>query len=288
MLYNYGIMLKYLAALIVVLGMAFIVARQDQHAADQAAQKAAELHKATPPTKPDEQHPQENVENPAGDSPRWYILCLYGLFRWPNGTTTWAIILTLLALSEQTQQTRKAAEASAKQAEIAKTALVSSFRPKIVLRSITLNPPNLAAYHAANDGIWKIDALLVNEGGTKAMVETCELEFVWDKDDPVPWVKKITPICTEVWNSFVIPPAARHPLQVSIPYDTGFGGTFDLIVQMLDKQNSLGQHEWPTCRGKIVYVDGNGHWRQTGFYRKWNIPDERFQRSDDPEFEYQD
>jgi hypothetical protein len=35
----------------------------------------------------------------------------YGFFRWPNGTTAWAIILTLIAIAEQTKQTRKAAEA---------------------------------------------------------------------------------------------------------------------------------------------------------------------------------
>src|SRR5258707_9593311 len=107
-------MRKYLAALVVIFGMAFVVAHQDQHASDQAAQKAAEPHKAAITTNPNEQHPEENIENPTGDSPRWYVLYLYSLFRWPNGTTTLAIVLTLMAIAEQTRETRRSAEATEK------------------------------------------------------------------------------------------------------------------------------------------------------------------------------
>jgi hypothetical protein len=79
-------MLKWLPALVIVLlGFAFVVARQDQYA--------------------------------AGNCPRWYVLFLYSLFRWPNGTGAWALILTLLAIADQSEQTKKAAEAARDSAE---------------------------------------------------------------------------------------------------------------------------------------------------------------------------
>ncbi|HEY1987369.1 MAG TPA: hypothetical protein VGG85_18270 [Terracidiphilus sp.] len=175
------------------------------------------------------------------------------------------------------------------QADIAKATLVSSFRPKIVLRRISLNPRNLKTYQAADNGIWKIELLLVNTGSTKATIETFRMEFEWIKDDPLPWQDQPTAICAHTWSSFVIPAAGRHPLELAIPYDNGFPATFDLMVQMLASPYSSGsQGAWPTCRGTIIYADENGHKRQTGFYRKWNITAERFEVSEDPDLEYQD
>src|ERR1017187_5934224 len=119
---------------------------------------------------------------------------------------------------------------------------------------MALNPPNLAAYQAANNGIRKIELLLVNTGSTKATVETCELDFTWSKDDPLPWDKAQTLILPTVkWPSFVIPPSGRYPLEIAIPDDNGFSITFNLMVQMLANQNSSGQRAWPTCSGKIIY-----------------------------------
>jgi hypothetical protein len=100
-------MLKYLAVLVVIFGLTVYVSVQDERAAQQAAQKAAESHQAAIPAKPNEDHPQQSVENAERDLPGWY-----SFFRWPNGTTTWAIILTLFAIAEQTRHTAKAAEAT--------------------------------------------------------------------------------------------------------------------------------------------------------------------------------
>jgi hypothetical protein len=101
--YSFSIMRIYLALLVIIVGMAVFVSRQDERAAQQAAQKAAQLHKSATAAKPDEQHPEENIPNPAGDTPGWY-----GFFRWPNGTATLALILTLLAIAEQTKHTARA------------------------------------------------------------------------------------------------------------------------------------------------------------------------------------
>lgn len=100
-------MAKYIVAFIVVLGLAVYIARQDESSTNNAATKTAAPDKQATAAKPDENHSQQNVGNPEGNGPSWY-----GFFRWPTGTTTWAIILTLLAIAEQTNQTAKAAKAS--------------------------------------------------------------------------------------------------------------------------------------------------------------------------------
>lgn len=167
-------MLKYLVVLVIVLGGAFVVARQDQHAADQAAQKAAQFHKAAVPAKPDEQHPQENIENSTGDGPGWYK----DIFRWPSGTPVWAIILTLLAIAEQTSQTRKAAQASKVsadatrvQAEISRKAFVSQFRPKVPVRAMWL---------MENGGALKVEIWLTNIGDTPAHITRSDIKVAWE------------------------------------------------------------------------------------------------------------
>ncbi len=179
-------MLKYLVALVVVLGLAFVVARQDQHAADQAAQKAADLHKAAVPAEPDEQHSQENVENPAGDSPRWYILCLYGLFRWPNGTETWAIILTLMAIAEQTKHTAKAAEAgrmAAKTALANTQAIVNSERAWIVI-SVESPAPNTYIFKATNVGRTPAKIISIHPNVTRTRrPDPLPMPLVYREDD---------------------------------------------------------------------------------------------------------
>lgn len=107
MCYSAAIVLKYLVIFAVVLGLAIYIAIQDEHATEQAAQKAAHQNNAAVPTKANKDHSQENIPNPEGNLPGWF-----GFFRWPNGTTTWAIILTLFAIAEQTRQTTIAAKAT--------------------------------------------------------------------------------------------------------------------------------------------------------------------------------
>jgi len=93
--------------LVVVLGLAVFIARQDERAAQESAQKAADHQSAAAPTKTDEDHSKEDIADSERNGPSWY-----GFFRWPIGTTTWAIILTLMAIAEQTKQTAIAAKAT--------------------------------------------------------------------------------------------------------------------------------------------------------------------------------
>jgi hypothetical protein len=124
-------MWKYLAIFAVIFGLAVYVACQDERAAQESAQKAARLDKSSVPAKSDEQYLQENVPNAERHTPSWF-----GFFRWPNGTTTWAIILTLLAIAEQTKETARSAKAAEKAAEAASLnakAMITSERPWLVV-----------------------------------------------------------------------------------------------------------------------------------------------------------
>ena len=197
-------------------------------------------------------------------------------------------LLQFLTMFWQGRVLRGTLKAVEQQAAIAKTTLVSSFRPKVVLRSIKLNPPNYATYLAVNDGIWKVELILTNTGSTKASIEKCDLHIAFFGDQPFPWSAQGAPLGSKEWAPFVLPPADRYPLEFVIPRESGFSIGFGTQVEMLRMPNNHGQAVWPTCSGTIVYVDDNGHRRQTGFSRRWNIPAERFESSEDPDLEYQD
>jgi len=200
---------------------------------------------------------------------------------WPEGITACALILTLGAIAWQAYETRRAANISSR-------TLISTFRPKVVVRSVKLNPPNSTVYQNIGDGMWKVELILANMGSTRAHVEKCEVKFVWLKDDPLPWVSRVTPIAAKQWEGFLMLAAARHALELVIPYQSGFSITLGTVETMLKMPSGHDQGTWPICHGTIVYADDNGSRRETGFFRKWNISTEQFEISEDAEFEYQD
>src|SRR5207248_6825399 len=118
-----AVMLKYAAAVVLVFGLAFYISVQDERAAQQPAQEAAQPTKIAPPAKSDENHPQQNIRNPERNAPRWYRF-----FRWGDGTTIWVIVLTLMAIAEQTSETRRS--------------VLVNVRPRLLIRGIEVLPSN--------------------------------------------------------------------------------------------------------------------------------------------------
>lgn len=117
--YNFRIMLKsFVAGIVVIVGLAIFVAVKDERSAQKSAQNATHLNKGAASAVADENHSQENIQDSKWDSIGWS-----GFFRWPNGTTAWAIILTLIAIAWQSDETRKAAESSEKQITLQSAAL---------------------------------------------------------------------------------------------------------------------------------------------------------------------
>ena len=149
-------MWKYIAVFAVIFGLAVYVARQDERAVQRGAQNAAHLNNSAVAVKTDEDHPEKSTGDAERDTPSWY-----GFFRWPNGTTTWAIILTLLAIAEQTKQTAKAADAAEKNAE----ALVKSERAWLTAKVENFDEP------AANSKMIWIEVPITNHGRTPARVQ---------------------------------------------------------------------------------------------------------------------
>ncbi len=88
----------------VILGCAVYIAREDRDAARQ--------NNTAIPAGLNKNHPQESLIDAEWNAPIWY-----GFLRWPYGTTAWAIILTLFAIADQSEQTKKAAAAGQVAAE---------------------------------------------------------------------------------------------------------------------------------------------------------------------------
>lgn len=112
-------MLKYVAGIVLMFGLALYISIQDERTAQQTTQQAAQPNKGALAAKADENHPQQNIRNPEGNAPRWYRF-----FRWGDGTTTWVIILTLLAIAEQAKESAKATDAMRQSTAIQQAQLV--------------------------------------------------------------------------------------------------------------------------------------------------------------------
>ena len=135
-------MWKYLGAVVLLFGLAIYVSVQDKRAAEQHTKKATQRGNNVASAKTDENYTEENVADSEWNLPSWY-----GFFRWPNGVTVWAILLTLLAIAEQTKQTAKMVGPAARSAEAAllnAKAIIHSERPWVMVQVTTLPGENSA------------------------------------------------------------------------------------------------------------------------------------------------
>lgn len=105
---------KYPIAVLIVLGGCVFVSRQDQSTRDKYEEKCSQLNARTISPTRHQEDCEEGAEDAARHLPRWYRI-----FGWPEGITAWAILLTLIAIAEQTNQTRRAADAGADAANAA-------------------------------------------------------------------------------------------------------------------------------------------------------------------------
>jgi hypothetical protein len=123
---------KYIVAVVVILGFSVYVSHEDQKTRDQYEQKCTPLNATAISLASHSEDCDIGADNAARHLPRWYRV-----FGWPEGITTWAILLTLLALAEQTSQTRIAAEATrdaAKAALLNAEAVISAERGRLMMQ----------------------------------------------------------------------------------------------------------------------------------------------------------
>jgi hypothetical protein len=179
-------MKKYIVIFVILVGIAFFIARQDERAAQQSAKESTHLDKRAFPTDPNEKHPEKDVPDSKWHAPSWLV----AFFRWPNGTATWVVILTIMAIAEQTGETAKAAKAVVKQ-----TKQMSRQNRNMVAKErarIFLIPPEQAPFLHLGKPIALGDLKLrvLNVGETPALDVMGEYEAFACEMDAVPNIRQ--------------------------------------------------------------------------------------------------
>jgi len=203
------------------------------------------------------------------------VAVISSLFSWPEGITAWAIIATLFVIGWQSWETRRSAE-------IAARSLVAQFRPRVVVRNISLDPLTVAEFDKRGNGLWEVVLLIVNEGGNVARVTSCAISTLIRTSYPT---LNSESIGKENQVGFSLRPGERKQLRVKITYDQ-FRITMHVIEHVATKNET--QYTAPVCSGEVTYQDEHGWERRTGFERMWDANSRTFKPSDNPSVEYID
>ena len=151
--------------IVVVIGIVF-VAHKQHNAAEKYKRHRAEYCSALGSTP---QQKKECIEKRT--SARDYLAWGYDLVGWPEGITTWAILLTLGAIIWQSSETRKAARAAEHSADASLSqikVMKDSVRARLVIR--TLDVPEVSGPQPIMDGLRSLEvrAFVENVGKSKA------------------------------------------------------------------------------------------------------------------------
>jgi hypothetical protein len=175
------------------------------------------------------------------------------------------------------------------QAKIANRALITQFRPKVIVRSIGLT--RNATYTEGSNGqkffhvdSWTIELRFENIGESGAHVQDGLVEIGWSRC----WPDSYEPIQSKPIESFSLESSEDRTLQFNIPEKGSDISTRLGIVESAVLERNAPQVTFFHCAGSIRYLDDVGTKRKTGFGRNWDIKTQRFVASDDPEVEYQD
>lgn len=252
-------MLKYLVLFAFFLGMAIFVARQDERASQESAQKAKNLANAAIAAKPDANHPQQNVPDTERHTPGWY-----GFFRWPSGTTTWAIILTLLAVAEQAKYTAKTAKAAQESAEVARLNAQAAERQLELMRAesrarLEVRPGYIEVIGEEGDSCWQLHThiRLRNVGKSSAYIIRCMGEFYCDDS-----------LETKSFNGYTLDPLSAV-IEPSATLICGAAGTafveFDRPIK--DVAEAIARTEiFLIFRGFVEYETQGTKWHRDFWY----------------------
>ena len=183
----------------------------------------------------------------------------YDAFGFPGGITVWALFLTLIAVAEQSAATTK-------QAEIARQALVSQFRPMVQIRTVRLTESESSLF---------IEIVAVNKGGgTAHLLEgAVSLDWIYTHSSK-------SHIATAHFAQSIIQPGEQQPLKIVLD-DSWVVYRFSVNPDYSDRMRLR-------CEGTLVYKDDNGMERRTGFSRLRNAVSEKWEVDPDPEYEYAD
>jgi hypothetical protein len=218
--------LKYLTAIALISGCAIYVSHQYQKARDGCDRECDQAENETRFSAVHHELCDECQQNTERNFPRWYRL-----FSWPEGITAWAIILTLIAIAEQTAQTRVAAEAALLNAK----AVINAERPWIMV-SVKSPPGPMGGF----------TVYARNKGRTPAMVTEARIGCVAVKNVSELPPKAVFPIANPIQNKIIIPGGAAHVIW------------FDQRLFKAVLKDSLPQFSWDGqifVFGKVLYRD---------------------------------
>ena len=268
-----------------VAGIVFITCQQQNAACQAQGMRPSESGKSSTRPSGSIQEDQARAISKSDDN---CMPCRNVLLKWPEGITTWAVILTLFVIAWQSAETARAARATetavgeaAKQTELSRKSLIAQFRPKIAVRSVRFDPTTVAEFDARGNPAWTIEICIVNAGDTVAHIRTCEAISFWRDNSR----RSRAQIAKKEW-----PPKSLQPGEVErllLPVEEPTHRSHRKIVEDAINRGNEAQ-EFPACMGQISYDDDNGHHRETGFERRWDFKSRRFMPSDDPETEYSD
>jgi len=191
--------------------------------------------------------------------------------------TIYIAILTLLALIWQTYETRRAVN-------IANKTLVSTFRPKLVVRRVALSKgTNIPTVGVPDEKPWKVDFVIANIGGTKAHVTSKSFTVKMFDNKELPPVLPYALGASE----FTFSLEAGEEKELSVGLEIELLTLFRLLGTQggyLNKQKTA----FVYFMGYVHYNDDVGVIRKTFVLRHYDTETGCFKVVDEPDYEYAD
>jgi hypothetical protein len=205
---------------------------------------------------------------------------------WWQDSNWWLVIIagfTGGVIGWQSWETHRSVDVSTR-------TLVSTFRPKVVVRSLTLHPKStserteMADKDNPNGPPWRIRLLIENGGGTAAHIQPSDVEIAWLKRSP----DHREPIQTEKIAASALQAGEERMIEFILRNDVPTGGSIHVRLGISESAvfRDLPQMTYILCGGVITYTDDIGVKRKTGFDRIYHIKSQTFCPSADSEREY--
>ena len=189
-------------------------------------------------------------------------------------------VCTLLKIEKQTKATEEAATAARDGVKIAQVTLVSTFRPKLIVRSLSIDRDTS---QVADAKPCRLRHDLVNVGGTVAHVIHSEVCVHYHKG----WSGENASNTSESKEEFSLQPGEYKEVIVELgtEIEQRLSSLEMRLAQGVDNPTMVGEI---FLTGRIEYRDGVGAKRRTAFHRCYNQATKRFSVVADPDYEYSD
>lgn len=265
-------MWKYLLIFALIFGLTVFVSYKDQDHADRRTQQASTPNNTSVSAVADNAHPTESKENPQPHFLRWHRF-----FAWPEGITAWALFLTLMAIAEQTKHTARAAD-------IANKTLISTLRPKLIIRKIEIHRgTGIPTIGMPDADPWKVNFVFANIGRGQAHIldygfaisrleseHATEISYINGNAEPIP---------------FFLEPGEDRQLSIDID-----GELISILRHIGTDGLARGYQKTDHIYffGSARYTDDLGTIRNLEACRHYDNASTRFKAVDDPDRDYSD